>query len=159
MFGHETSTSAMMDSMIRALIFDCFGVFFTDPVFAYMRDPQTPPEKAEALHALDEQAARGTLAKTGFIKQAAGLLARPEKEIERQFFHGFDRNQQLLDFVQQARKQYKIALLSNIGGDMMDDFFSPSDRQALFDVVILSGDVKMAKPDPEIFELALINSA
>lgn len=41
--------------MIKALIFDCFGVFYTDPVFAYMRDPQTPLEKANALHALDEE--------------------------------------------------------------------------------------------------------
>ena len=45
-------------------------------------------------------------------------------------------------------------MLSNIGGDMMDGFFSPQERQHLFDVVILSGDVKMAKPDKAIFELA-----
>lgn len=46
-------------------------------------------------------------------------------------------------------------MLSNIGGDMMDGFFTPAERQQLFDDVILSGDVKMAKPDPEIFKLAL----
>ena len=47
--------------MIKALVFDCFGVFYTDPVFSYMRDPQSPPGKAKTLHSFDEQAARGKL--------------------------------------------------------------------------------------------------
>lgn len=141
--------------MIRALIFDCFGVFYVDPVFEYMRSPDTPPDKAEALHSLDEQAARGTLSKAGFIEQAAVLLDRTPAEIEQQFFSGLNRNQPLIDFVRQTRKQYKLALLSNIGGDMMDGFFTSAERRALFDIVVLSGDVKMSKPDPEIFELTL----
>ncbi len=36
---------------------------------------------------------------------------------------------------------------------MMDGFFSTEERERLFDVAILSGDVKMAKPDRAIFEL------
>lgn len=72
--------------MTKALIFDCFGVFYVDPVFAYMRDPQTPPEKAKALHALDEQAARGTLSKNGFVVQAAELLDISPADAEQRFF-------------------------------------------------------------------------
>lgn len=122
-----------------------------------MRDPQTPPEKAEMLHSLDKQAARGTLDKVGFIKQAAALLNRSAEEVDRQFFHSTNRNQVLMNFAQHARETYKTALLSNIGSDMMDGFFTPEERKTLFDVVILSGDVKLAKPDPEIFELTLQN--
>ncbi len=140
--------------MIKALIFDCFGVFYTDPVFAYMRDPATLPEKAEALHALDKQAAVGALDKQGFVAQAASLLGISESESEQRFFHSSDRNERLVDLVHELRKTYKIAMLSNIGGDMMDGFFSPEEREQLFDAVILSGDVKMAKPDRAIFELA-----
>ena len=139
--------------MIRALVFDCFGVFYTDPVFAYMRDSRTPSEKAKALHSLDKQAARGMLNKPGFITQAASLLGITPLEAGQQFFHSDDRNVQLVKLVQELRKSYKIGMLSNIGGDMMDGFFSPKERKQLFDEVILSGDVKMAKPDKGIFEL------
>lgn len=145
---------AILAIMIKALIFDCFGVFYTDPVFAYMNDPKVSPEKAEALHALDEQAARGALDKRAFDAKAASLLSISEKEAEQRFFHGLERNERLVELVQELRKKYKVAMLSNIGGDMMDDFFSPQERQDLFDVVILSGDVKLAKPDKAIFELA-----
>ena len=68
--------------MIKALIFDCFGVFYPDPVFTYMRDPSTTNEKAKALHALDEQAARGKITKEGFIQKAALLLEKSPEEIE-----------------------------------------------------------------------------
>lgn len=140
--------------MIKALIFDCFGVFYTDPVFAYMRDPATPPEKAEALHALDEQAAHGNLSKASFVTQAAQLVGITEDEAEQRFFHSDERNEQLIELVQELRKTYKVAMLSNIGSDMMDGFFSSEERGRFFDQVVLSGDVKLAKPDRAIFELA-----
>lgn len=140
--------------MIRALIFDCFGVFYTDPVFSAMRDPRTAPATATALHHLDDQAAHGQLSKAGFVAQAARLLHHPRAATERRFFHGLDRNDALVGFAQAARATYKVALLSNIGGDMMDGFFTPAERRRLFDDVILSGDVQLAKPDPAIFALA-----
>lgn len=140
--------------MIKAIIFDCFGVFYVDPVFAYMRDPETPPEKAEALHDLDKQAARGTLTKQGFAEQASALLGITREAAERRFFQSKGRDERLVDLAKGLRQQYKVGLLSNIGADMMDAFFSPTERKELFDVAILSGEVKMAKPDKEIFELA-----
>jgi HAD superfamily hydrolase (TIGR01549 family) len=139
--------------MIKALIFDCFGVFFVDPVYAYMSDPDTPPNKARVVHDLDRQAAVGLLDKQGFIDQAASLMDRPPAEIERRFFKGLHRNQRLIDFSQNLRPDYKIAMLSNIGGDMMDGFFTVAERGELFDLVVLSGEVKLAKPDPTIFKL------
>ncbi len=139
--------------MTKALIFDCFGVFYPDPVFAYMRDPTTAPEKARALHALDEDAARGVINKSEFVTQAATILGITAAEAEQRFFHGTGRNYQLIKYVHELRQTYKVAMLSNIGGDMMDGFFTPNERELLFDAVILSGDVKMAKPDRAIFEL------
>lgn len=140
--------------MIRALVFDCFGVFYPDPVFTYMRDPQNLPDKAETLHSYDEKAARGQLTKSEFIQKAAILLNKPERDIEIQFFQRHNNNQKLIDFIKNVRSKYKTALLSNIGGDMMDGFFTPKERKELFDVVIFSGNEKFAKPDKEFFALA-----
>jgi epoxide hydrolase-like predicted phosphatase len=140
--------------MIRALIFDCFGVFFPDPIFAYMHDPSTPQDKAKALHALDVQAAQGHLRKEEFVNQVSTLLNQSPEKVERRFFQGLNRDQQLVDYVQELRSKYRVALLSNIGGDMMDGFFTPAERDTLFDTVVLSGDVGITKPDPKIFEVA-----
>lgn len=141
--------------MIKALILDCFGVFFADPIFKYMRNPNTLPEDARALHTLDDQAAHGLLSKSNFIEKASVILGSSHKDIEQIFFQQMDRNDELLDMILKARDTYKFALLSNIGADMMDGFFTPNERQSIFDTVILSGEVKLAKPDPAIFELTL----
>jgi putative hydrolase of the HAD superfamily len=138
---------------IKAIIFDCFGVFYEDPVFAYMRDPQSPEEKAATLHALDEQAARGKLSKTDFVTQAGTLLGLSSHQIEEQFFRPKSSNGPLLDFVRSLRTHYKTALLSNIGADMMDGFFTAQEMNELFDTVVLSGNTGHAKPDPEIYRL------
>jgi HAD superfamily hydrolase (TIGR01549 family) len=139
--------------MIRALIFDCFGLFYVDSVITYADDASTPPEKAEVLRRLDEQASRDMVTKPEFIERAAGLLGIPKDEADERFFHSNERDDRLLAFVQELRKTYKVGMLSNIGGDMMDGFFSHEERKQLFDVVILSGDVGIAKPDRAIFEL------
>lgn len=141
--------------MIQAIIFDCFGVFYADPVLTLTNDPHTSPETASALHALDKQAADGNISKADFIKAAATLLDWPYNEIDRYFFHSTKRNQSLINFTQHARAKYKVALLSNIGGDMMDGFFTAKEQAALFDVVILSGNIKISKPDPRVFEYTL----
>lgn len=139
--------------MIKALIFDCFGVFYVDPVFAYMRDPATSPEKAKALHTLDKQAARGMLNRQDFVAQASAPLSITPEVTEQRFFQSKERDERLVALVKQVRPHYKIGLLSNIGADMMDGFFSAAEREELFDVAILSGEFKMAKPDKAIFEL------
>ena len=140
--------------MIHALVFDCFGVFYPDPVFTYMRDLKNSRDKAETLHLYDEQAARGKLTKKDFIQQAAILLNKPEPEIEVQFFQRHTNNQELINFIRKVRGTYKTALLSNIGADMMDGFFTLEEQKQLFDVVIFSGNEKFAKPDKEFFALA-----
>jgi epoxide hydrolase-like predicted phosphatase len=139
--------------MIRALIFDSFGLFYTDPVLAYTHDPSTPPPIAIALDSLEEQGDLGKISKNEFVAQAASLLSISLADAEQRFFHSDMHNEQVVLFVQQLRKNYKVAMLSNIGGDMMDGFFSPRQRRQLFDEVVLSGDVHLAKPDKAIFEL------
>jgi len=139
--------------MIKAIVFDCFGVFYVDPVFARMHDPHTSREVASELHELDEKAAEGGLSKQQFERSAGELLHETPEAAELEFFKAKGRDQALIDFTQQLRTQYKVGLLSNIGVGMIDGFFSPIEREKLFDAVVLSGEVGYTKPDPEIFEL------
>lgn len=63
-------------------------------------------------------------------------------------------NEQLLDFTRQKLKpNYKIGLLSNSSGQGIQKFFSDDDKK-LFDDMVFSGEVGIAKPHPEIYRLA-----
>jgi putative hydrolase of the HAD superfamily len=54
------------------------------------------------------------------------------------------------------KSDYKIGLLSNVGSDVMDGLFSPLEQAELFDAVVLSSDIGMTKPNPDIFALTAL---
>lgn len=139
--------------MTKAVVFDCFGVFYTDPVFEYMGRSSTPRHIAAALHQLDRQLTKGDLDKVGFIRRASPLLNISQPEVDEYFFRPHDHNYALIEFVANLRGKYKTALLSNVGAGIMDRYFSPESAKALFDVVVLSAEVGLVKPDPAIFRL------
>ncbi len=122
--------------MIKALIFDCFGVLYTGPLFTN-----------------GGGSSNGMFNDNSFTVPVSPLLGISALEADQQFFHSSKRNEQLLKFIQELRKTYKIGLLSNVGGNTLDGFFSSEERQQLFDEVVLSGEVNLAKPDRAIFEL------
>ncbi|HRF28961.1 MAG TPA: HAD-IA family hydrolase [Candidatus Saccharibacteria bacterium] len=66
-------------------------------------------------------------------------------------------NTELLNFIRDELKpRYKIGFLSNVGDNLMDTLFT-KEQQALFDDVVLSFEVGIAKPQPEIYELSAKN--
>ncbi len=139
--------------MIKAIVFDCYGVFYVDPIFAYLNDPDSPPKTARELHNLDKQLVSNIISQSEFTTAVAALFNLSEQAAHRLFFAPSARNEALLEYAQQLRKDYKIGMLSNVGSDVMNDYFSRDERKQFFDEVVLSGDVGFAKPDKRIYEL------
>lgn len=59
-------------------------------------------------------------------------------------------NQPLLDFIRQQKKDYKIGMLSNATSSRLDEFLTRREIE-LFDAVVLSGEIGIAKPDTEAY--------
>lgn len=140
--------------MIRAVIFDCFGVLYVPIGKDYYRShiPNFETHRA-ALDDLTAQANYGLISQQELADQVAVLAGLPAAEVRANIMGKLVRNQALLDFSQSLRPKYKVGLLSNISSATMDDYFTRAERQQLFDSVVLSSDVGMVKPHPEIFEL------
>lgn len=71
--------------------------------------------------------------------------------------HGFGdayaRNQVLIDYAQTLRGTHKVGMLSNIGIQGMNEYFSEFERRSLFDATVLSDEVGHTKPHPRIYEI------
>lgn len=66
-------------------------------------------------------------------------------------------NRQVLDYVsKQLRPKYKIGIISNVMAEYIHLILSEDDMK-LFDDVVLSYKVGVAKPDVEIYKLSLQN--
>ncbi len=136
--------------MIKAVIFDCFGVLYIEPqpgslqLLTQSDDPE--------LRDLAGQGEYGLIDRETLHRGFAKLLKQTFEQVEHRLDGRYIRNEPLLAYAQQLRGSYKIAVLSNIGPDTMKSFFPDDERQQLFDEAIISSEVGMVKPHPEIFE-------
>lgn len=139
--------------MIKAVIFDCFGVFYIDPMRAFIdAAPLTQqPQLQAALRGYD----LGTVDADDLITAFARTTGLPAKEVQQRIFGpSMVRNGAILALSQSLRPQYKVGMLSNLSPHTMDTYFTREERAQYFDDVVVSGDVGLVKPDPAIFTLA-----
>jgi putative hydrolase of the HAD superfamily len=78
------------------------------------------------------------------VSDSSGLVER--------LFRGIGPDERMLDAVRAARGAgVRTGLISNSWGSGLE--YDPALMEELFDAVVISGDVGMHKPEPEIFEL------
>lgn len=143
--------------MIKALVFDCFGVLLGNPLLnRLLALDETDSQKADQVRAVGHAADMGILSYDESLQAIAQILDCPVDDLRQERDRGEVRNQQLIDYILSLKDQYVIGLLSNVSGrDRLDARFLAGQLDQLFDVVIASGDVGYVKPEPEIYELML----
>ncbi|MBI2592254.1 HAD family phosphatase [Candidatus Saccharibacteria bacterium] len=143
--------------MIKAIIFDCFGVLSTEGfrVFCDQYFKNSPDKRAAAQTAMD-QLSLGNMQYESF-ENALAELAGVSKKIVSSYLEGNKPNVSLFEFIREKLKpRYKVGMLSNTGADWLDQLFTP-EQIALLDDVVQSYKLGIAKPDPRIYEAAARN--
>ncbi len=154
-----------MSGLIRAILFDAGSVLFG------MGDLSIRQRLAERigvpLAQIDDlvfgspsarQATVGELTVDQHWQQVMAALGLPLEmlpDFMAQFWSADVLNIQLADLIRSLRGRYKIGLLSNAWSNMrqvLDERFHVAD---LFDELIISAEVGLAKPDPRIYRLAV----
>lgn len=138
--------------MIRALIFDCFGVLYHGSL-GHLRQ-LLPPDLRRELNDLTMSSDYGYISREEYFARASEITGISVGELESITAKQHIRNDALVAYVKSMKQDYKIGLLSNMGSDVMSHLFSPTEQAELFDAVVLSSDIGMTKPNPDIFEFA-----
>jgi len=82
------------------------------------------------------------------------LPASEMESIRTEFFAGDVIDRDLLAFIRSLRPRYKTGLISNAWGDMRD-YIVKNQFDNAFDTLIISAEIGMMKPQPEVYQLAL----
>jgi epoxide hydrolase-like predicted phosphatase len=139
--------------VIKAIIFDCFGVLTTDTWRAFLDSLPAEADIARARE-LNHQYDAGLITLEQFLEQVHEATGKSPQLVERMLDNEITKNTPLLDYIKDLKQTYKIGLLSNIATNWIKDNFLNIEEQALFDTMVFSYEVGMTKPDPRIFELA-----
>jgi HAD superfamily hydrolase (TIGR01509 family) len=139
--------------MIRGIIFDCFGVLYQGSI-AHLYELVPEASRAELMN-LSLSSDYGYVTRDDFVAQVCSLTGKTAREIEMIMQSDHIRNTALVTYVRTLRPQYKLALLSNVGRGVIDQLFNDEELHELFDTVVLSSEVGMIKPDPDIYRLTL----
>jgi putative hydrolase of the HAD superfamily len=137
--------------MIRALIFDCFGVLTTDGWLPFVGEQfGHNQELMNEATALNQQSAAGFISYDDFVQGIADLASMPSMQVM-QMLESNVANRKLFDYIKAVKGTYKIGLLSNVATDLLDDLFKPEDL-SVFDATALSYEMGFLKPDPRAYE-------
>ncbi len=139
--------------MIKAIIFDCFGVLLQRDGHEFYK-LLTSKEKQKQINKLETQADLGEISEKDFNRQVAELSdSTPAKVLAETTIYA--RNQEMLNFAHEMRgRKYKVSVLTNVSKDTISRFFTADEQRNLFDDMVISSEVGLVKPDPEIFALA-----
>ena len=139
--------------MVKAIIFDCFGVLVSSGRNVLI---QKYPDFKTQIEDIMHQADYGLLSTHQQLSQLlADLLSISLEEVESYFSGASIRDEVVINWAKGFKSLgiYKIGMLSNVGAESFEKFFDKNEQKELFDQVVLSYDVGMAKPDLAIFEL------
>ncbi len=142
--------------MIKAIIFDCFGVLYPDTYWAMASEylGKNIESNRQELSYLVKKVDLGLSTRNELWAKFAVVVGSDKESVRRrlQEFGGLDKR--LLSFIENKKSKYKIGMISNVGQGFIERMFTGKPAHEYFDSIILSSDVGFVKPDKRIYELS-----
>lgn len=156
---------------IEAVIFDMGGVLVrtedTAPRAALgLRFDKTYTEMDQIVFGNQSsgRAARGEISARDHMLHVMRVLGLPETDeaiadLHAEFFAGDEVDYAMIEEINALRPKYKTALLSNAWDDLRGVLTQTWEIDYAFDEIFISAEMRVAKPDPEIYKRVLAKLA
>ena len=142
--------------MIKAIIFDCFGVLVTDSLDAIINSNDLSEIQRDEIKSYVTAANKGSISVAEYRSEVANILNMEHKDLNSAIKNGEIKDENLLEYIRELKKEYKIGLLSNVTSlDSLKSRFAENELEDNFDVVVASGQIGYAKPEAEAYEITV----
>ncbi|HET7672932.1 MAG TPA: HAD family phosphatase [Candidatus Saccharimonadales bacterium] len=139
--------------MYKAVIFDFFGVIHADPYQRWLNKHGF--KRGGEFADLSDMVDKNLITWQEFFQRLSALSKQTEAEIKEAFYDDRMIDESLVNLIKELKKSYKIGLLSNASNAYLRPILEEHGIAGLFDVDIISSEVGIIKPDPEIFKLTV----
>jgi HAD superfamily hydrolase (TIGR01509 family) len=139
--------------MLKAIIFDCFGVLvgrgFDETYRSVGGDPYAD---REFIRSILGRTNMGLISPVEFRQEIVNQLHISPEEWQAAVRLAEQPDKDLLNYIETLHKKYKIAILSNANKGVVQRKLGEECVERCFDVVVISAEVGTVKPDPAIYE-------
>lgn len=137
--------------MIRAVIFDYFGVISSDQ---YWNLVKTDKNLSSDWLNMANRVNLGRLHWRDFIKMVADKTGQSPDEVEAMY--SAERiDPRVVAFIKQLKDGYKTGMITNAHHEFLEPIINKTGLKDIFDSIVISSRVGYIKPDKQIFDIAL----
>ncbi len=148
-------TNNMDTNKNRLIIFDCFGVVFGEVAPIFFKK-HFPPEQAAILkEKFFVPADLGLVTYDELFDNISEELGMNKDDILTEWNSIIHLNEEIIPVIKELKKSADVILLSNAVESFVERIFEEHGITDLFDKVFISCYLKMAKPDPAIYQYAV----
>jgi epoxide hydrolase-like predicted phosphatase len=150
---------------IKAIIFDVGGVLIRTAdrtsrqrLEERLGFAEWESEKIVFNSDIGRQAQRGIVTNRDLWEAVAqGLSLSPEavEQFKREFWGGDVLDEAMVDLIRQLKQRYKTAIISNATDSLRETLQTIYPIADAFDLIVVSAEEKVMKPDPEIYRRTL----
>ncbi|MDB5162327.1 MAG: HAD-superfamily hydrolase, subfamily variant 3 [Candidatus Saccharibacteria bacterium] len=132
--------------MIKAIVFDCFGVLVSDGWLAFKhRHFDADKHLFDQVTEINQQVDAAAISYDTFISRVAELAKVNKDDVKNEIEQNLP-NLELFDFIStELKNKYPLGILSNAAANWLDELFTP-EQLALFDTYALSFEIGAIKP-------------
>ncbi|MFQ5540694.1 MAG: HAD family hydrolase [Candidatus Paceibacteria bacterium] len=139
---------------VKGIIFDFFGVIVAEVGHLWF-EKHAPNQLGKLQKTYFRQQDLGEISADDLFGKLAELNHSNADRVREEWTKTAHLKQDAVDYIKELRETYKIALLSNAASSFIRHLLEKHGLAPIFDEVVISSEVRMAKPDRDIFELTL----
>ena len=139
---------------IACIFFDCFGVILDEVAPIWMSERFPEEKAAELLSTLIRSGDLGLIREREIFEKLGELSGEDPADVRRAWAFEPRQRRDVIDMIKSLRGRYKTVLLSNALENIVENNLG-EELGEMFDDVIISNRIGMAKPDANIFEYAV----
>jgi HAD superfamily hydrolase (TIGR01509 family) len=140
---------------VQTFVFDCFGVISSE-VAPLVLEAHLPAKTVRVVKdTIIMDADRGVISQSVMFEKLAGVLCRPPKDIEEEFWSRVHIDHAVIDIIKKLGAAHKVGFLSNSPAPFVREVLARHSLAELFHTILISAEESLVKPDPAIFTCLL----
>jgi epoxide hydrolase-like predicted phosphatase len=138
---------------MQAVVFDFFGVICSE-IAPFVLPKYMSKEAAIAYKAtIVQDADIGAITQDEMFRRLSKIAGAPPEQLESEFWSYVKIDPAMVALAEELRKTYRVALLTNALTPFFRQVAAKHDLERLFDLILVSSEEHLAKPDPAFYRL------